>query len=464
MRSRMLRDRKLSLDAFLRWSTLAIVLLGSGPVGGQEPISKRSDEVPWEQRTARGKAKAQPTREAAEEAPEDETEASEEAAARVANLPRRDESGGRYPADAAAQADPEATPEAAGVPDVDDSKWWQKDPEKQIANPESGLHGRGVSPRGEIIQSSQIVAMVGTEPILAGDLLGRINEMLEPHAKNATEEQLDQQRWLLLEKLLPSAIESKLVYLDFTRGMEKDKLSSIRTNVYKQFDQKQLPRLIEQAKLETATDLEERLRSLGTSLENTRRSFYEQVTAREMVLREGEDDQEVTHDQLLEYYQEHADVYLTPARVRWEQLSVRFDRHPSKREAYRAIAEMGNAVLNGARLDEVAKRESQGPTAKDGGLYDWTVKGSLVSTVLDESLFQMPLEELSDILEDEIGFHIIRVLEREEVGKVPFTKAQVEIRDKIKEQRQEEKVKTYLERLKRETYVWNYFEEKSRGG
>ena len=76
----------------------------------------------------------------------------------------------------------------------------------------------------------------------------------------------------------------------------------------------------------------------------------------------------------------------------------------------------------------------------------------------------MPLEELSDILEDETGFHIIRVLEREEVGKVPFTKAQVEIRDKIKEQRQEEKVKTYLERLKRETYVWNYFEEKSRGG
>ena len=74
------------------------------------------------------------------------------------------------------------------------------------------------------------------------------------------------------------------------------------------------------------------------------------------------------------------------------------------------------------------------------------------------ALFPLPTEELSDILEDETGFHIIRVLEREEAGKVPFTKAQVEIRDKIKEQRQEEKVKTYIERLKRETYVWNYFE------
>jgi len=460
MRSRMLHDQMLSPAALLRCGALAIVLLGSGSVRGQEAISKRPDEVPWEQRTERGKPKAEPREEAVgadtsgEESGGDEAGAgSEEAAARVANLPRRD--------DASPSATPDAAPDAgnaAAVPEVDDAKWWQKDPEKEIANPESGLHGRGVSPRGEIIQSSQIIAMVGTEPILAGDLLGRINEMLEPHAKNATEEQLDQQRWLLLEKLLPSAIESKLVYLDFTRGMEKEKLASIRTNVYKQFDQKQLPRLIEQAKLETPADLEERLRSLGTSLDNTRRSFYEQVTAREMVLREGEDKREVTHDQLLEYYQEHADAYLTHARVRWEQLSVRFDRYPSKRDAYRAIADMGNAVLNGARLDEVAKRDSQGPTAKAGGVYDWTTKGSLVSTVLDEALFQLPTEELSDILEDETGFHIIRVLEREEAGKVPFTKAQVEIRDKIKEQRQEEKVKTYIERLKRETYVWNYFE------
>ena len=39
--------------------------------------------------------------------------------------------------------------------------------------------------------------------------------------------------------------------------------------------------------------------------------------------------------------------------------------------------------------------------------------------------------------------------------------AQVGIRDKIKEERRDAKVKGYLERVKRETYVWNYFSDEA---
>ena len=36
---------------------------------------------------------------------------------------------------------------------------------------------------------------------------------------------------------------------------------------------------------------------------------------------------------------------------------------------------------------------------------------------------------------------------------------QREIRDKLKEQHRDEKIKKYLEQLKRDTYVWNFFDE-----
>ena len=36
-----------------------------------------------------------------------------------------------------------------------------------------------------------------------------------------------------------------------------------------------------------------------------------------MIRKHGEDDSEVTHDQLLAYYQEHAEDYELKAKARW---------------------------------------------------------------------------------------------------------------------------------------------------
>ena len=262
-----------------------------------------------------------------------------------------------------------------------------------------------------------------------------------------------------MQKMLPSAIEAKLVYQDFLREMPAKQIDTVRSNIYKQFDEGQLPHLVEQAKVASSAELDAKMRSLGSSLDNTRRSFFEQVAAREMIRRQTEIEQEVTHDQLLQYYHEHQQEYDYPAKARWEQLMARFSSFPSKEEAYRAIAQMGNEVLRSAPLDTVARRSSQGPTAQDGGSHDWTTQGSLVSQVLDEAIFTLPEGKLSRILEDDKGFHIIRVVERKEAGRVPFQQTQREIREKIKEQQRDENVKKYLERLKRETYVWNYFEQ-----
>jgi hypothetical protein len=337
--------------------------------------------------------------------------------------------------------------------------WWKE--EASVGNPEEGFRRRGISPRGEIIQSTQILSMVGSEPILAGDLLGRINEVLRPLEGQASEDELDKQRWLLMERMLPAAIESKLVYLDFIRRLEKEQIDQIRLSVYEQFDERQLPTMVEAAQVQSTAELDQKMRALGSSLDSVRRSFFEQVAAREMIRKNGEDDSEVTHDELLEFYQAHADEYAIPAKARWEHMMVRFDNFKSKRDAYRAIVEMGNAVLRGAPFASVAQRQSQGPRSDQGGEYDWTQQGSLASTVMDDALFSLPVASMSDILEDEQGFHIVRVIERTPAGRVPFLEAQVGIREKIKEERRDKVVKEYLERLRQDTYVWNHFDDET---
>ena len=46
-------------------------------------------------------------------------------------------------------------------------------------------------------------------------------------------------------------------------------------------------------------------------------------------------------------------------------------------------------------------------------------------------IFALPVGKLSTIMEDEAGFHIIRVLERKPSGKVPFEEAQQKLGVKI---------------------------------
>ena len=354
---------------------------------------------------------------------------------------------------------PDANASPRGSATDNNAKWWNEEAQATIGAVDAKQDMRSVAPNGQIIKSSQIMGTVGSEPILAADMLGRINEMLAPYAAGATDEQMEEQRWMLMQRMMPSLIESKVVYLDFTRSMPPENLSQVRAKVYQQFDEKQLPVLMEKAQLKSLAELDDRLRGLGTSLDNTRRTFFEQVTAREMIRRETDGDVEITHDELLEYYREHQDEYSFSSKARWEIVSSYFANGKSKADAYNKTATMGNKILRGAPFAVIANRESDALNRETDEVSEWTSEGSLVSEVIDNALFTLPVNQMSRILEDEKGFHIVRVLERKAGGFTPFTEAQVGIREKIKEQKRDERVKEYLERLKRDTYVWSYFDE-----
>src|SRR5206468_1856648 len=99
------------------------------------------------------------------------------------------------------------------------------------------------------------------------------------------------------------------------------------------------------------------------------------------------------------------------------------------------IADMGNGVLRGTPLAEVAKVRSQGATAGKGGQWEWTAQGSLRSTVLDRAIFSLPVGAMSQIVEDDDGYHIVRVLQRKAGGRTPFLEAQVEIKKQLRDDR-----------------------------
>ncbi len=167
---------------------------------------------------------------------------------------------------------------------------------------------------------------------------------------------------------------------------------------------------------------------------------------------------EISHDELLAYYYGHADKYARPAQVRFEQLMVRWSQFESKQQALAHLVGLGNRVYAGADFAEVARTGSQGPRSHEGGRFDWTTKGALRSTAVDEAIFRLPLNQLGEIIQDNQGAYIVRVLERKEAGRVEFGGVQDEIRDAIREERFNNQVTEYLQSLRDKTHVWTAFD------
>lgn len=343
---------------------------------------------------------------------------------------------------------------------------------------------------GELLEPAKIVGRVGEQVILAGDIDGTVSIILALQLKDVPEEekakaskQIEGLRRQIFKQALKNEVNTKLGYIDFMRTVPSDKHGELQKRVKANFEKEleevrtklaaadtdekkteivsrnmglaRLAMLMEAYGLDNLGDLDAMLRTLGSSLDKQVRAYGELKLQQMAVMRNIRQNVEITHEQMLEYYHGHLGEYEVPAKARWEQLTVRFDKFPDQAAATAAISEMGNAVyLGGASFAAVAKKSSQEPNAEEGGVHDWTQRGSLASKPMDDAIFSLPTGKLSPIIRDDRGLHIIRVLERTDAGHTSFLDAQTGIKEKIRTERRNKDVQTYFEKVKASIPVW----------
>ena len=305
-------------------------------------------------------------------------------------------------------------------------------------------------------EDARILGRVGPEVVLAGEVMAlfvnhNIEKLKEPIPDEFREE--------LLKNWLVRAIVTKLMFVEARRSIPAENFGQVEKQIQAYFEKEEIPRLMEKAKLTSAAELEERLSLLGTSLEWQKKLYTERTLGQQWMLSDSGFKKVISPEELLVYYRQKASDFDRPARARWEELAVRVSPMTSKQESWQKLAGLGNQVLGGLPFAEAARRGSEGATASEGGVRDWTTRGSLASQELDRALFGLPVGQLSPIIESNMGFHIIRVIEREEARRIPFTEVQEDIRKAIQDERFEENFQSYVAKLKEKTRVWTIYDE-----
>jgi hypothetical protein len=334
------------------------------------------------------------------------------------------------------------------------------------AGPATGLPPTTTSSRPasekQLCKGAEKVAQVSSQVILASDLNVAFNIWVDNQKKSKKPlppEQIQQHRAEIEVSLLKEMTDEIMVYQDILRQVPEEALKSVRDKVSEVFETEELPKRIKNAGLGSRGELEEKLEKMGTSLEREKRTFTQSMLAQQWLQQQvKKDDDTFTPEEIFDYYRQHTAEFAHSARVKWEELMVRKSRHPRPDEAVGLLGHLGNQILDGAKLNEVARAGSEGSTAREGGLHDWTSKGSLVSETLENAIFSLPVGQLSRIVETDLGYHIVRVVERQDQSVTPFAEAQVEIRNKIVRQRKKKQMDDYLAKLHERTQIWTKYD------
>lgn len=327
-----------------------------------------------------------------------------------------------------------------------------------------------VTPEAEDFPAGRLIAVVGNEHVLAGDMAVFVEPIIEQNrAKINSPEEEKKIRSQLTRQALRQYVEIKAIYQEFFRDMVgtvapkelAETKKKVVTRAGKIFFEKQVPVLMKKYDATTMAELEQKLTDKSLSLTTLRGQFVEQVLASELERKFVPEKFEIDREDLINAYRDakNVDKWNVAGRVRWRQLTVRFDKHTTRQEAEMRIRELGNEVYFGKSFEAVAKQSSEGYTASDGGVYHWTTQGSLKSKEIDHALFVLPLNSLSQVIADDIGLHILEVLEREDGHVQDFTVAQAELRESLSEERRRKEVRAFRDRIMDRTTVWSLWPE-----
>ncbi|HSC46405.1 MAG TPA: peptidylprolyl isomerase [Candidatus Acidoferrum sp.] len=229
----------------------------------------------------------------------------------------------------------------------------------------------------------------------------------------------------------------------------KDLGISVETDVVKQLDQ-----IRQQNKIGSMDDLEKAVSSQGLNWEDFKNNIRNRILTQKVVSQEVGSHISIGESDAQKYYEAHKSEFVRPEQVALREIIVFTEgKKDSELPDLKKKAETAlQRVKDGEDFGEIAKRLSDGTTKEQGG-YIGTFKRGELAKQLEDVVFKMKRNELTDVIETKQGYLVFQVLEHYDEGEQSFEKVKSEIMDHLYNEKLEPAVREYLKTLREQSYV-----------
>lgn len=293
----------------------------------------------------------------------------------------------------------------------------------------------------------EIVARVNNSIITRSDFQKAVQQLQQEIVQNCQkcpQEKLDAEYKDHEKDLLRDLIDQQLL---IERG--KDMGLSIDADVIKRLDD-----VRKENNLASIDDLEKAVEGQGIAWEDYKTQISNGLLSQKVIQQEVGSRLDIGQDEVKQYYDAHKSEFNRPEQVDLGEIFLGTEgKSPEEIAAIHVKTEdLHNRLVKGEDFTELAKRYSEGSTAKEGGGLGTFERGQL-SPQLEDVVFKLQRGQVTDVVQTKTGFEILKVLNHYDAGLQPLDKVDTEITNKLYTDKMQPALRDYLAQLREESYV-----------
>lgn len=159
----------------------------------------------------------------------------------------------------------------------------------------------------------------------------------------------------------------------------------------------------------------------------------------------------VSEEESKRFYDQNLEKFKRDETVRASHILCGVDSKATaeeKKKAREKAEKLRKELANGADFAKLAKENSTCPSSQQGGDLGYFGKGQMVPP-FEQAAFALKPGEMSDVVETQFGYHIIKVTDKKAAETVPFKEARPRIDEFLKGQKVTAEVNAYLAEAKK---------------
>ncbi len=305
-----------------------------------------------------------------------------------------------------------------------------KEPNKPV---ETAVDSVAVTVNGVDIKESQVDAQLAPQ-------LKKVAAQLPPTFVEQYKKQLRQQvlEGMIVEKLLDGKVkENNIVVTD----------ANVDEHLEKAAAQQNL----------SLKDVKEMMEARGQNFDEVKQRIKKGMTYQKLMDTQWAGKINITDDEAKKYYSENKAKFETPEQVRASHILItpdpNADPNQAKVKAKAKAEDLLKKIKDGADFAELAKANS-GDTysAVQGGDLGFFGKGQMVPD-FEKAAFALKPGQVSDVVETQFGYHIIKLTDHKDPNTIPFEQAKDDIVKMLAQDKQADFAEGYIASLKADAKI-----------
>lgn len=325
------------------------------------------------------------------------------------------------------------------------------------ATPATGAIDYIILGKPEIVAASLV--QVNDKFITLQQVLHPLSRQLRLAALGSDERQFRAKAADLIEREMRNQIEQMIIMEEAERrlgdeekkAVQEDIDSTIRKAVAQAGSQAQLDKALQKEGSDLGSWKEEVKRDLTVEF-YTRRRFASKI--------------DVDRQKMLKYYQEHKAEFRQEPKVQMQVIAAPFDeflppgslggpqqRREAVAKAKAHIQEAKSELDKGLDYTEVAKKYDRGPLAEQAGVWPAMERGSFRASAVEEAAFAQKPGQVSGTIETNTGCYIVKTLQVQPGGELPFEQVQAQIDLELRRQQYRAAVSEYVKEMQKNVTI-----------